>query len=73
MPKVDFAETEIKSREILKLLVRSDSCSLFLGKDMEGNITTLGRGGSDITAFLMGHCLQAEEVIVYRCRRGDVY
>ena len=51
--KVDFAETEIKSREILKLLDQGVIPVLcgFLGKDMEGNITTLGRGGSDITAF----------------------
>jgi aspartate kinase len=64
--KIDFAETEIRSREILKLLdqgVIPVICG-FLGKDTEGNITTLGRGGSDITAFLLGHCLQAEEVII---------
>jgi aspartate kinase len=36
----------------------------FLGKDDSGNITTLGRGGSDITAFLLGHCLKSEEVII---------
>ena len=64
--KIDFAETEIRSREILKLLDQGVIPVLcgFLGKDTEGNITTLGRGGSDITAFLMGHCLQAEEVII---------
>ncbi len=64
--KIDFAETEIKSREILKLLDQGVIPVLcgFLGKDREGNITCLGRGGSDITAFLLGHCLQAEEVII---------
>jgi len=36
----------------------------FLGKDMEGSLTTLGRGGSDTTAFILGKCLQASEVIV---------
>jgi len=30
----------------------------FLGRDSEGNITTLGRGGSDTTAFLIGYCLK---------------
>ena len=29
-----------------------------------GEITTLGRGGSDITAFLVGHCLDANEVVI---------
>ncbi|MBP1945176.1 aspartate kinase [Methanobacterium petrolearium] len=64
--KIDFAETEIRSREILKILDQGVIPVLcgFLGKDLEGNITTLGRGGSDITAFLMGHCLHAEEVII---------
>ena len=36
----------------------------FLGKDERGHVTTLGRGGSDITAFLLGKCLEADEVIV---------
>ena len=36
----------------------------FLGKGKHGGITTLGRGGSDITAFLLGHCLSADEVII---------
>ena len=63
---IDFPETEIRSRDILKLLdqgIIPVICG-FLGKDHEGNVTTLGRGGSDITAFLLGHCLQAEEVII---------
>jgi aspartokinase len=29
----------------------------FLGRDSEGNLTTLGRGGSDTTAVLIGHCM----------------
>ncbi|MGZ4857293.1 MAG: aspartate kinase [Methanobacteriaceae archaeon] len=64
--KIDFPETEIRSRDIFKLLdqgIIPVICG-FLGKDHEGNVTTLGRGGSDITAFLLGHCLQAEEVII---------
>lgn len=34
------------------------------------NITTLGRGGSDITAFLLGHCLAADEVIIVTDVKG---
>ena len=37
-------------------------CSSDLGP--VGEITTLGRGGSDISAFLMGHCLGADEIII---------
>jgi len=37
----------------------------FLGKSFEdGSITTLGRGGSDITAFALGNFLEADEVII---------
>lgn len=64
--KIDFQETEKRSKEIFKLLnqgIIPVICG-FLGKDSDGNVTTLGRGGSDITAFLLGHCLQAEEVII---------
>ena len=35
----------------------------FLGKGKNDEITTLGRGGSDITAFLIANCLDAEEII----------
>jgi len=64
--KVDFEATERKSRELLKLLdqgIIPVVCG-FLGRDPNGYITTLGRGGSDITAFLLGHCLKADEVII---------
>lgn len=64
--RIDFEETEKRSqglRELLDQGIIPVVCG-FLGKDLEGNVTTLGRGGSDITAFLLGHCLQAEEVII---------
>ena len=63
---VDFEATEIKSKEILKLLDQGIIPVLcgFIGKDHNGNVTTLGRGGSDITAFLLGHALKAKEVII---------
>ena len=63
---VDFEATEKKSGEIINLLEQGIIPVLcgFLGKDDDGNITTLGRGGSDITAFLLGHCLKAKEVII---------
>ncbi len=34
----------------------------FIGKDRQGNITTLGRGGSDLTASIIGQALGAEEI-----------
>jgi aspartate kinase len=38
----------------------------FLGKDHEGHVTTLGRGGSDTTAMLLANCLEADEVILVK-------
>lgn len=42
----------------------------FLGKDKEGHVTTLGRGGSDTTALLLAHCLEANEVILVKETSG---
>ena len=64
--KIDFKSTNIKAEGIRNLVnqgIIPVICG-FLGKGPSGEITTLGRGGSDITAFLMGHCLDANEVII---------
>ena len=64
--KIDFKSTNVKA-EGIKNLVNQGIIPVicgFLGKGPSGEITTLGRGGSDITAFLMGHCLEANEVII---------
>jgi len=37
----------------------------FIGKDRDGNITTLGRGGSDYTASIFGAALNAEEIWIW--------
>jgi aspartate kinase len=37
----------------------------FQGSDMEGNITTLGRGGSDTTAVALAASLKADECQIY--------
>jgi aspartate kinase len=34
----------------------------FIGRTLDGKITTLGRGGSDTTAFILAEALQADEV-----------
>jgi len=64
--KIDFSASELMSKELMKILdqgIIPVVCG-FLGKGPDGEITTLGRGGSDITAFLLGHCLNADEVII---------
>ncbi len=36
----------------------------FVGKTEDGKITTLGRGGSDTTAFILAEALQADEIVL---------
>ena len=37
----------------------------FIGRDAEGNVTTLGRSGSDYTATIVGRAVDAEEVEIW--------
>ena len=38
----------------------------FIAKDRKGNITTLGRGGSDLTATMIGSAMQADEIQTWK-------
>src|SRR5574344_472295 len=38
----------------------------FIAKDKNGSITTLGRGGSDLTATMIGAAMQAEEIQTWK-------
>ena len=42
----------------------------FVGKTKEGKITTLGRGGSDTTAFIIGEGINAEQIILVTDAEG---
>jgi len=58
------------SRKIARFFQKLDKDSLpvmtgFLARDREGNITTLGRSGSDLTATYLGAALGAEEVEIW--------
>ena len=64
--QIDFERTEEQAQGLLGLLdqgIIPVVCG-FLGKTENGEVTTLGRGGSDVTAFLLGHCLNADDVII---------
>jgi aspartate kinase len=70
--KPDLAETQKRLQENVEPLLEDCTpvfCG-FLGKDMEGHVTTLGRGGSDITATLLGKYLRADEVILVKETEG---
>ena len=63
---IDFNDTT-KKMEGIKNLTNQGIIPVvcgFLGQGPSGEVTTLGRGGSDVTAFLLGHCLDANEVVI---------
>ncbi len=67
MANVDLAETKRRVQRYILPLMRRGVVPVicgFLGRDRKGNITTIGRGGSDITGFLIGKCVHADEVII---------
>lgn len=71
--KIDREETEKRVQEHITKLVNQGIIPVicgFLGRDLEGSVTTLGRGGSDVSAFLLGHCIGAEEVVIVTDVKG---
>ncbi|MCB1677706.1 MAG: aspartate kinase [Halioglobus sp.] len=68
----DDAHTKARIRQIDDQRLRADlaqGCVVvvagFQGVDEQGNITTLGRGGSDTTAVALAAALQADECQIY--------
>jgi len=64
----DFEKTKKNTRKVLEpILVRGAVPVItgFLAATESGNITTLGRGGSDYSAALIGASLPADEVWIY--------
>ena len=71
--RVNLTETRRRVRRYVLPLLEKNTIPVicgFLGKNGRGNVTTFGRGGSDITAFLMGSCLGADEVIIVKDVEG---
>lgn len=58
---------DIKTEPIMKLLNEGiiPVVAGFQGKTVENEITTLGRGGSDTTASLLGEALKADAIEIY--------
>ena len=68
----DSAHTKARILDIDEARIRSDLdkgriviVAGFQGRDEEGNITTLGRGGSDTTAVALAAALKADECQIY--------
>jgi len=64
--EIKIEETERAVEEKIKPLIETNIIPVicgFIGRTPEGRVTTLGRGGSDITAVVLGSCLNADEVV----------
>jgi aspartate kinase len=64
---IDLEETERRVRKYIAPLVEKGVVPVicgFLGRDRRGKVTTIGRGGSDTTAFVIGKCVSADLVLI---------
>jgi len=65
---VDWVVTEKQTIQLLKPI--AERCIVitqgFIGSDVEGNSTTLGREGSDYTGAILAYCLNAENFTVWK-------
>lgn len=71
--KPDMHEIRIRVQKYIEPLLSSGKIVVicgFLGKDKYGNVTTLGRGGSDTTALILANCARAEEVLLVKETNG---
>ena len=64
--EVDVAETRRRAQTITEQMADGvvPVMTGFLAEDHDGTITTLGRGGSDTTAVMLGNYMDADEVII---------
>ncbi len=63
--EVDVEETQRRATALAEHL--EDTVPVitgFLAEDLDGNVTTLGRGGSDTTAVMLGRYMHADEVVI---------
>jgi len=66
-PNLDHCRTLI--REKMQDAITSNIIAVvpgFIGSDDDGNLVTLGRGGTDLTATILGYSLDAKEVRLYK-------
>lgn len=65
--KPDFIKTEGKIRDYLSLYPDTGLfvMSGFISSDADGNVTTLGRGGGDYTAAIVGYCIDSKIVEIW--------
>ncbi|WP_247005456.1 aspartate kinase [Halorientalis litorea] len=65
--EVDVEETRRRGKALADRMASENLVPVitgFLAQDHAGNVTTLGRGGSDTTAVMMGKYMDADEVVI---------
>lgn len=65
----NLAETTRRARRVLRPLVGRGVLPIvpgFIGRAPDGTVTTLGRGGSDLTATLVARALHAREAVLWK-------
>ncbi|QLD89872.1 aspartate kinase [Natronomonas salina] len=65
--EVDVEETQRRAKQLAADMAAEGYVPVitgFLAQDHAGNVTTLGRGGSDTTAVMMGNYMNADEVVI---------
>jgi aspartate kinase len=65
LARIDFGRTRLLCRSFVEpcLDYMLPVIPGFVARSHDGKITTLGRGGSDLTAFVLARCLGADEVV----------
>ncbi len=62
-------ETATQARKVLRPLVAAGTVAVvpgFIGRAPDGSLTTLGRGGTDLTATLLARSLRARHVVLWK-------
>ena len=65
--EVDVEETQRRAKQLAADMSSKGYVPVitgFLAQDHAGNVTTLGRGGSDTTAVMLGNYMSADEVVI---------
>lgn len=66
---VDMEKTKKATEERIVPMLKQGKIPIvcgFIGVNEKGEIQTLGRGGSDTTAVVLGTCLKAKEVVLFK-------
>lgn len=67
--KPDMGKTREKVEDFIYPLIIKEQIPVvtgFFGSTLDGQITTLGRGGSDYSATILANCLKAQEIILWK-------